>query len=297
MSDASLSRVRRAILDWYRAEHRDFPWRRTRDPWAVLVSEVMLQQTQASRVVERFGPFLARYPTASAMAAAPEREILAAWSGLGYNRRALMLRRAAAAVAADSWPADPEGLRRLPGVGAYTARAVAALAFGRAVGAVDTNVRRWLVRRLGLDVVASTAELQGWADALAAPARDAAEAAAWMHASMEFGARVCRSRSPLCHACPIAAGCPSRGRAMPVPVPRQRPFAGSLRASRGAMLRALAEAPGHRLPLRRLAGLADGADPETALDSLVRDGLAHRAGGMARLGPADPDRPAATIGP
>lgn len=285
------------MLDWYAAEHRDLPWRGTTDPWAVLVSEVMLQQTQASRVAERFGELMRRFPTPGAMAAASEAEVLAAWSGLGYNRRALTLRRAAAAVAADGWPADPEGLRRLPGVGAYTARAVAALAFGHPVGAVDTNVRRWLVRRLGLASGTPAAELQSRADALAAPARDAAEAAAWMHASMEFGARVCRSRAPLCDACPIAAGCPARGRDTPVPIPRQAPFAGSLRAARGGVMRALAAAPDHRLPLRRLAGLVDGADLGAVLDALERDGLAHRSGETARLGSPGSDRSAATIGP
>jgi A/G-specific adenine glycosylase len=285
------------MLDWYAVAHRDFPWRGTSDPWAVLVSEVMLQQTQASRVAERFGELLRRFPTPKAMADATEAEVLAAWSGLGYNRRALTLRRAAATVAADGWPADPEGLRRLPGIGPYTARAVAALAFGQPVGAVDTNVRRWLVRRLGLDAGATPAELQGWADALAAPSRDAPEAAAWMHASMEFGARVCRARAPLCHACPIAAGCPSRGRATRVPVPRQAPFAGSRRAARGAVLRALAGAPGHRMPIHGLAALVDGADLGAVLDALERDGLAHRAGETARLGSPDPERPAATIGP
>jgi A/G-specific adenine glycosylase len=289
--------IRAAVLDWYAAEHRDFPWRGTTDPWAVLVSEVMLQQTQASRVAGRFGELMHRFPTPEAMAHASEAEVLAAWSGLGYNRRALTLRRAAAAVVAGGWPADPEGLRSLPGVGAYTARAVAALAFGHRVGAVDTNVRRWLVRRFGLAPGSPARELQRRADALAAPARDAAEAATWMHASMEFGARVCRARAPLCDACPIAAGCPARGRDTPVPVPRQAPFAGSLRAARGGVLRALAAAPDHRLPLRRLAGLVDGAKLDAVLDALERDGLAHRSGQTARLGSADADRSAATIGP
>jgi A/G-specific adenine glycosylase len=297
MSDASLSRIRRAILDWYSAEHRDFPWRRTRDPWAVLVSEVMLQQTQASRVAERFGPFLARYPTATAMAAAPEREILAAWSGLGYNRRALALRRVAAAVLERGWPRDVVGLQVLPGIGPYTARAVAALAFGQPVGAVDTNVRRWLVRRFGLAPDASAKELQELADALAAPAADDVEAAAWMHASMEFGGRVCRGRDPLCGICPVARGCPSRGRAARVPVPRQAPFSGSRRAVRGAVLRSLAAATDHRLATAELEAVVGAAGLAEAMAGLERDGLAHRSDGWVRLGSASGADATATIGP
>jgi A/G-specific adenine glycosylase len=285
------------VLEWYAAEHRDFPWRASRDPWSVLVSEVMLQQTQASRVAVRFPQFMAAFPTTAAMAVAGDAAVLAAWSGLGYNRRALALRRAARAVELDGWPADVAGLERLPGVGPYTARAVAALAFGRAVGAVDTNVRRWLVRRLGLAPDAPPRVLQAWADALAAPATVPVEAAGWMHASMEFGARVCASREPDCDACPIAAGCPSRGRAGRVPVPRQAPFAGSARAARGAVLRALVTAPDHALPRRQLVAILDDGELESVLAGLERDGLAHGLAGMVRLGSADGKRPAATIGP
>ncbi|MGH2456889.1 MAG: A/G-specific adenine glycosylase, partial [Candidatus Limnocylindria bacterium] len=226
-SPPALARVRGRILAWYAVERRDFPWRRTRDPWAVLVSEVMLQQTQAARVGDRFPPFLARFPTAATMAEAGDAAVLAAWSGLGYNRRALALRRAAQWILADGWPDDVDGLARLPGVGPYTARAVAALAFGRPVGAVDTNVRRWLLRRFGLPAETAAARLQAMADGLAAPAADADEAAAWMHASMEFGARICASRAPRCAACPVARGCPSRGSVRRIPVPRQAAFAGS----------------------------------------------------------------------
>jgi A/G-specific adenine glycosylase len=289
--------MRRALLEWYAVEHRDFPWRATRDPWAVLVSEVMLQQTQASRVAERFPVFMAAFPTTGAIARAGDPAVIAAWSGLGYNRRALSLRQAALALERDGWPRDVPGLQRLPGVGPYTARAVAALAFGQPVGAVDTNVRRWLVRRLGLSPEASPRELQSWADALAALAAGPDEAAAWMHASMEFGARVCAGRAPRCQECPIRAGCPSRGRAAHVPVPRQAAFAGSSRAARGAVLRALALAPQHSLPLRQLSAGLEGMELESVLRALARDGLAHAAGELVRLGPADGERPAATIGP
>jgi A/G-specific adenine glycosylase len=293
---ADLRRIRAAILGWYHVESRPYPWRATRDPWAVLVSEVMLQQTQAARVVERYPAFLRRYPTPAAMAAAPEREALAAWSGLGYNRRALALRRAAVAVERDGWPRDVAGLQSLPGVGPYTARALAGLAFGEAVGVVDTNVRRWLVRRLGLGVGATARELQAQADAFASPAADASEASDWIHASMEFGARVCRARDPRCDSCPVARGCPSRGRAGRVPVPRQPRFAGSAREARGAVVRALATAGDHALPEAELgAGLA-GTDLASVIDGLERDGLAHRDGARVRLGPG-PAGPGATIGP
>jgi A/G-specific adenine glycosylase len=283
----ALAPVRRAIMAWYAAGHRDFPWRGTTDPWAVLVSEVMLQQTQAGRVSERFPAFMARFPSTRVTAAASDREILAAWSGLGYNRRALALRRTAIAVEADGWPSDVAGLERLPGIGPYTARAVAALAFGQPVGAVDTNVRRWLVRRFGAVPDARGATLQALADGLAAPASSPLEAADWMHASMEFGGRICRARSPLCDACPIADGCPSRGLGVRVPVPRQAPFERSDRAVRGAILRELSRAPDHVLPEARLARLLGGKPPPAIVDALERDGLVHRAGEWLRLGPAE----------
>jgi len=296
-ASSGLREIRGALLGWYAAEHRDFPWRRTRDPYAVLVSEVMLQQTQASRVAERFPRFLARFPTVGALAAASPADVLAEWSGLGYNRRALTLQRAAVAIARDGWPADRARLERLPGIGPYTARAVASLAYGSAVGVVDTNVRRWLLRRFGGPDVAS--RLQSLADALAAPGHGP-EVSAWTHASMEFGAAICRSRAPRCDACPIAVGCPSRGRAAAVPVPRQAALRGSDRAYRGALVRALSAVPEREMSesvaRERLAAGAKRIGPELGDDDwervlagLERDGLLHRSAGRLRLG-------AATIG-
>ncbi len=282
----AVASVRPAILAWYAAAHREFPWRGTRDPWAVLVSEVLLQQTQASRVREGFPAFRARFPTTRATAEASDREVLAAWSGLGYNRRALALRRAAVAIEAGGWPADVAGLERLPGIGPYTARAVAALAFGHPVGAVDTNVRRWLVRRFGLGPRPERATLQSLADGLAAPASDPAQAADWMHASMEFGARICRGRGPRCDECPIAGGCPSRGLDVRVPVPRQAPFPRSARAARGAILRELSRAADHKLPAVQVVRLLGDEPLPRILEVLEREGLAHRAGDWLRLGPA-----------
>ena len=290
--------IRRRILSWYAEAARDVPWRRTTDPWAVLVSEVMLQQTQGSRVAERFPTFLARFPTPEAMASASSAEVLAAWSGLGYNRRALNLRRAAAQIAADGWPSTTNGLEALPGVGRYTARAVAALAFGRPVGAVDTNVRRWLVRRFAISATAP-ADLQAAADALATadPGTTPAAAAAWMHASMEFGAMVCRARRPACPTCPVRVGCPSRNVATPVQAPRQATFAGSERLVRGRLLRELSAAKGHAISLARARTLADGHELEGVLTRLERDGLAHRSGRSLRLGIGPMPAPASTIGP
>ena len=277
-----LADLRSALLRWYDREHREFPWRRTRDPYAILVSEVMLQQTQASRVAEAFPAFMDRFPTAAGLAAASSADLLAAWSGLGYNRRALSLQRAAALVAHSGWPRDVAGLEALPGVGPYTARAVASLAFGVPAGVVDTNVRRWLTRRFGL-AAARPAALQEVADGLAIAGADG-RTDAWTHASMEFGAAICRSRAPRCEACPIAAGCPSRGVAAPVPVPRQAPFAGSDRAMRGALLRRLAAAAGHRLDEPDALSALAPADAERILAGLEADGLAHRIDGEVRLG-------------
>jgi len=294
LTDApALPKIRSALLAWYSAAHRDFPWRRTSDPYAVLVSEVMLQQTQASRVALRFPLFMERFPSVEALAHATESEVLAAWSGLGYNRRALALRRAAAKVAATGWPRDIATLERMPGIGPYTARALLSLAFGEPVGAVDTNVRRWLMRRFGLAPAIPPRDLQRLADGLA-QAGDAADAAAWTHASMEFGAAICASRSPRCETCPVAEGCPSRANPGRVTVPRQAVFAGSDRALRGALLRALTSAPEHSLGLASARKLCPGPDFERIVRRLEVDRLVHRSGARLHLG--GPPEPAATIG-
>ncbi|MDP9271936.1 MAG: A/G-specific adenine glycosylase [Chloroflexota bacterium] len=300
-SGRAVDAIRRRVLSWYARDHRNLPWRRTRDPYAVLVSEVMLQQTQANRVVDRYERFLARFPTAQALAGASDAAVLAEWSGLGYNRRALALRRAAVAISASGWPEGSADLQRLPGVGPYTARALASLAFGEAVGVVDTNVRRWLVRRFGLPLSSAPARLQRLADELALGSSqrplDRVEVAAWTHASMELGASICRARAPLCEACPVARGCPSRGRAIHVRVPGQAPFPRSNRAARGALIRALAAAPNHELTrTQAMNQLADSFHAENAADELEREGLLHSDGDRLRLGPAESRRRAATIG-
>lgn len=285
----TLRGVRSALLAWYARDHREFPWRATREPYAVLVSEVMLQQTQAARVADRFTRFLERFPTPASLAAAPSAEVLAEWSGLGYNRRAIALQRAAAAVSEGGWPSSVEGLERLPGIGPYTARAVASLAFDVPVGVVDTNVRRWLLRRFaGPD---RPRDLQGLSDQLAVLGRGA-DVPAWTHATMELGAAVCRPRAPRCDACPIAAGCPSRDRAAPVRVPRQAALPGSDRFYRGAILRRLATSGDHAAPERTLlAGIRlDERRWRRLVAGLERDGLVHRRDGALGLGTARIER-------
>ena len=233
-----------ALLAWYRARGRDLPWRRTRDPYAVLVSEVMLQQTQVERVVPRYLHWLRRWPTVESLADAPLAEVIRAWQGLGYNRRAVNLHRATKHVAAHGWPDD---LTQLPGVGRYTADAVARFAFDADVLPVDTNVRRVLDRTRG-DFGAVSA-----------------------HALMDLGATVCIARIPRCSECPLSRGCPSRGRRY-APLRKQDRFEGSFRQRRAETLRLIAERP------RRLQVL----DAE-AIASLTRDGLVTIDGGLVSL--------------
>ncbi|HEV2006346.1 MAG TPA: hypothetical protein VGQ85_06985 [Candidatus Limnocylindrales bacterium] len=198
--------VHRRVLDWYAAEGRFLAFRETRDPWAILVSEFMAQQTQAARAAEAWGRFLVEFPTPASLAEASPADVLRAWRGLGYNRRALALRDAAIRIVDEHGgrvPDDLEALRRLPGVGPYTARAVAALAFGRPVGAVDTNVRRVLGRVLGGVAGTELRALQVAADALVPSDRPGL----WTHALMDIGATFCKPRNPRCAECPMQPWC------------------------------------------------------------------------------------------
>ena len=229
------------LLDWFSQNGRDLPWRRTRDPYAILVSEVMSQQTQVERVVPRWQRWLEHWPTVEALAAAPAAEVIREWQGLGYNRRALALHRAAQQVAAHGWPED---LTELPGVGRYTADAVACFAFGREVLPVDVNVRR-VCERTGSSFSAAAAQ-----------------------ALMDLGKMVCLARIPRCGACPLAPGCPSRGRRFE-PIRRQGPFEGSFRQRRATALRTVVA----------------GAQPQDAeaVASLARDGLVRVDGEAVSL--------------
>jgi A/G-specific adenine glycosylase len=248
--------LQQAVLAWYDEHGRDLPWRRTRDPYAILVSEVMAQQTQIARVLERYERWLQRWPTAQSLAQATVAEVLTEWSGLGYNQRALRLRAACVVVARDGWPPDAAGLRKLPGIGPYTAAAVASFAFGQRVAAVDTNVRRVAER------------LAATPDALL-PAERHAD---WNQAAMELGARVCTARAPRCEACPAADWCPSRGRVAPparAPGPPRPRFEETDRWARGRIVAALAA--GNGLPAQIAPERL-----ERVLVGLERDGLIER---------------------
>jgi A/G-specific adenine glycosylase len=236
--------ARARVLDWFDRAGRGLPWRATRDPYRVLVAEVLAQQTQAARAADAWPRFLERFPDVAALAAATPAEVLRAWQGLGYNRRALALRATAQAVVErGGWPGTVEGLAALPGIGPYTARAVACFALGLQVAPVDTNVARVLARALtgGDPSQLGPAARQRLADA-AMPRGLAWE---WSSALMDVGALHCRPR-PRCDGCPLAPRCRWRklGAAAPESRPRaQPPFRTSDRRWRGAVVRALAAAP------------------------------------------------------
>ena len=253
----------RALLDWYRVNRRPLPWRTSVEPWPILVAEVMAQQTQVGRVAPRFEAFMERYPTPDAFAGASEVDALAVWAGLGYNSRALRLRGAARAVSADGWPDTPEGLAQLPGVGPYTAAAVACFAFGHDVPAVDTNLRRVLSRWEGRPLAGI--ELQE----LSAECLAIGEAADWNQAVMDLGALLCTPQQPGCSHCPVPTWCVDPG--VYQPAPRQGAWVGSNRQARGAIVRALLRGPHTSQELVESTAL-DASQCELALASLVADG-------------------------
>jgi len=269
----ALARSRRALLGWYGPRRRAYPWRGARDPYRILVSEVMLQQTQAPRVVPAYRSFLRRFPTLRALAAAPRRDVVLAWAGLGYNRRAVALSEAARAIVrvhGGRVPSELAALQALPGIGSYTAAAVASIAFGVPVAAIDTNVRRIAARVIdGTDEVSPARERE-----LAAAWLDAGRPGDWNQALMDLGREVCRPR-PRCDACPLRPGC--RFVALGVtPLParrRQGAFEGSFRQVRGAVVRVLRERG--TATVADLAGLtgADAARVAVAVERLREDGL------------------------
>lgn len=229
------------LLAWYGRTGRDLPWRHTRDPYAILVSEVMLQQTQVERVIPRWHAWLERWPTVEALGEASAADVIVAWQGLGYNRRAINLHRAAQQVARSGWPDD---LTELPGVGPYTAAAVGNFAFGQDVLPVDVNIAR-IQERTGEQFDGECAQ-----------------------ALFDLGATICLARIPRCGECPLAVGCPSRGRRYE-PLRKQSRFEGSFRQRRANALREVAAG---NQP-------ADG----DALVSLERDGLVVLRDGVASL--------------
>jgi A/G-specific adenine glycosylase len=229
------------LLRWYGRNRRPLPWRDTRDPYAILVSEVMAQQTQVDRVVPRWKRWLELWPTVESLAAAAPADVIREWQGLGYNRRAVNLHRAAQQVAAHGWP---ENLTELPGVGRYTADAVACFAFGRDVLPEDVNVRR-IVERTGGRFTSAAAQ-----------------------ALMDLGATVCLARVPRCSVCPLADPCPSRGRRYE-PLRRQGRFEGSFRQRRSAALRAVVS--------------GEQPQDAEAIAALARDGLVDVREGLVSL--------------
>ena len=214
-----------ALLAWYATHGRRLPWRGHPDPYAIWVSEVMLQQTQVATVLPYFRRWMARFPTVEALAAADEQEVLALWEGLGYYRRARALHRAAREVVAQHGgylPSSPEALQRLPGIGKYTAHAIASLAFGRDVPVLDGNVRRVLARVFAVEAPADTAAGEKALWALAEEHLPAGRAADYNQALMDLGATVCTPRAPRCAACPLAAFCRARATGNPEAFPRKK---------------------------------------------------------------------------
>jgi A/G-specific adenine glycosylase len=257
-----------ALLTWYGERKRTLPWRDVGDPYPVLVSEVMLQQTQVSRVIPYYQRFLGTFPTVGALAGSSLGEVLAVWSGLGYNTRAQRLRDAARMVIDGGWPTTVAGLRDLPGVGRYTAAAIASFAFGTQVATVDTNIRRVLSRWHGEPL--DGAGLQAAADAdLGVPAGD------WNQAMMDLAATLCRPRQPSCSACPVQAWC--SGPHGYAPPPPQSRFEGSARQLRGCIIRAVVRRPQSFDQIRRETGFPT-EEIEMAIADLEAEGLILRDG-------------------
>lgn len=270
------------IADWYDRGHRDLPWRADGYPaWGILISEFMLQQTPVARVIPRLAEWLARWPTPADLASVPPGEAVRAWDRLGYPRRALALHAAATAIAAEhgnAVPRDVDALLALPGVGPYTARAVAAFAYGVRVPVVDVNARRVLARAIdgnGDPGPAQTRrELQLMESLLP---RDEHRARLANAGVMELGQTVCTARAPRCEACPIAGECAWRAAGYPPyegrPAPRQKTYEGSDRQVRGLILREL-RASDTAVPADVIEALwPDAVQRERALAGLLRDGL------------------------
>lgn len=274
--------LRRDLIEWWSREGRDLPWRRSRDPWAVLVSELMLQQTQVSRVTERYVRFLARFPTVVDCAAASVGDVIDEWAGLGYNRRAVHLHRAAVRCVEHHDGALPDTLAELldlPGVGPYTARAVLVFAHERDIGLVDTNAGRFVARALAgrplppkeAQAVADAAVPEGWGWT-------------WGQAVFDLGASVCRKRTPRCDDCPIRLHCAWATAGFPAPDPidgsagisaPQSRFDGSDRQGRGRLVDAMRAGPVAHDALATVMGWPhDPARAARVAATLERDGLA-----------------------
>jgi A/G-specific adenine glycosylase len=297
-----LKRLHAELLSWYALNARDLPWRKTSDPYAILVAEIMLQQTQVERVVPKYQQFIRAFPSIDALARATLGEVIKAWASLGYNTRAVRLHRLAQRLVQDHQeqvPTSVEGLRALPGLGPYTAAAVACFAFGVATPVLDTNIYRVLSRVAYGTIPPAKREIEG----LAASWLPAQHASDWHQALMDVGATVCTVSRPRCAECPLQQHCkaasslrdaPSRELAeSSVPYsPKQSPFKGSSRYYRGRAVAALASLPsGENLSLDDLGRrLLKNYDPaahgnwlRTMLEQLQQDGLVHLESGGAAL--------------
>jgi A/G-specific adenine glycosylase len=283
------------LLTWFQANRRDLPWRQTRDPYEILVSEVMLQQTQVDRVIPYYYAFLERFPSVQALANAPTAEVIRVWAGLGYNRRAVNLQRTAQYVVNEYgglFPDTVDELKKLPGIGPYTAGAIACFAFEQDVPFFDTNMRRVLHRySFGVDVPRPTAT-EREVTKVAAEAVPPGGGWEWNQALIEFGALQCTARKPACVVCPLQQQCaafPEIQSALAelpkgVRLKREAPYSGSNRFYRGRVIAALREQPsgaanGINLPLLGplvREGFSDADLPwlYEVVQGLSRDGLA-----------------------
>lgn len=217
LADPQLEGFRWAILRWYGEHQRRLPWRETRDPYAILVSEVLLQQTRVEQALGYYARFLEAFPHLDALAGASEEDVLQVWAGAGYYRRARNLRRLAQAVAEAGVPRTAAALEELPGVGPYTAAAVASIAFGDPVAAVDGNVRRVICRLFAVEEPSAQ-----WLRETAEGLLDRAAPGTWNQAVMELGSLVCTPKNPMCLACPVAMWCAGREEAGRYPTARPR---------------------------------------------------------------------------
>ncbi|HST97252.1 MAG TPA: A/G-specific adenine glycosylase [Geodermatophilus sp.] len=271
------------LVDWFARAARDLPWRRPgTDPWAVLVSEVMLQQTPVARVEPVWREWMARWPTPAALAAASPAEVIRAWGKLGYPRRALRLRETAVALTERRGgvvPADVAALEALPGIGTYTARAVACFGHGQPQPVVDTNVRRVVARLVHGRAAAAPARAADLTDVAALAPADPERAVRFSVAVMELGALVCVARTPRCAACPVRGDCAWRLAGHPAsdgPARRVQKFAGTDRQVRGRLLDVLRAAEGPVAAPQLDAAWDDAAQRSRCLDSLLADGLVEQ---------------------
>jgi len=270
------------ILDWYELNKRDLPWRKTTDPYEILVSEVMLQQTQVDRVIPKYLAFLEAFPTPWHLASASAGQVIALWSGLGYNRRAVYLYRAAKKIVEkEGFPSDDVGLMALPGVGLYTARAVQSFAFGKDVSVVDTNIRRIFSRVFFL----GEGRLKQIDEQVAA-AVPKGRGRTWNNALMDFGSLICSASNPKCGSCPIRDHCTALRAGTQQQfvriAPPQKQFVGSRRQYRGMVLNELKDGARTIQAITRKLG-KDRTFTISILDELERDGLVKVARTRVRL--------------